>query len=135
MNKLPAELIAFLEESSSLVIVMDEGEIRQAELLSLSELKLERFRVESDYDDEGEAKYSEDFEGFSLLKSAGDYQPNGVLVWLTDLKQYGAWDCDHLDLITFLDVTWTDIMVDPTWYINGQWYPDRIEHRKIKLGQ
>ena len=132
MNNLPADLISFLKSADSLIISMDEGEVRRAELLPLDELKIDRFRIESEeYDDEGVAEVSEEFEGYSLLKTADGYDPGGVLVWLHELKEFGAWDCDHLTLITFPDVTWSEIIAAPTWFINGQWYPDRIAHRKV----
>ncbi|MEZ5385053.1 MAG: hypothetical protein R3F13_06010 [Prosthecobacter sp.] len=132
MNKLPEDLAAFLKSADSLVITMNEGEVRRAELLPLNELKPGLFRVESeDYDDEGEAEAFEEFEGYSLLKTADGYDPDGVLVWFPDLKEYGAWDCDHLALITFPDVTWTEIIAAPTWFINGQWYPDQVSHRRV----
>ncbi len=132
MNKLPADLVEFLKSTDSLAISMNEGEVRNAELLPLDELKLDRFRVESeDYDDEGEPEASEEFEGYSLLKTADGYDPDGVLLWLPDLKEYGTWDCDHLALITFPDVTWTEIIAAPTWFVNGQWYPDQVAHRKV----
>ena len=132
MNQLPEDLQSFLKTADSLEILMDEGEVRKAELLQLDELEIERFLVESEeYDDEGEAEASQEFEGYSLLKSADGYSPHGVLVWLTELKEFGAWDCDHLALITFPGVSWSEIISTPTWFINGQWYPDRIEHRMI----
>ncbi len=132
MNKLPSDLVSHLRNSDSLVISMEEGEVRRAELLSIDELKLDRFLVESEeYGDEGEAVASKEFEGYSLLKDADGYEPDGVLVWLPELKEYGAWDCDHLTLITFQDVTWTEIIAAPTWFINGQWHPDQVVHRKV----
>ncbi|BDS07419.1 hypothetical protein NT6N_24590 [Oceaniferula spumae] len=132
MNNIPSDLISYLSNTPSLVISMEEGEVRKAELFSLSELKIERFQVESEeYDDEGDPLSAAEFEGCSLLKTTEGYDPDGVLVWLTELKEYGAWDCDHLRLITFPGATWSKIIADPTWYVNGQWYPDRIEHRSI----
>lgn len=128
---LPSDLIKFLQSGESLEISMCDGEVQSAELRSIDELKASYFRIESDvYDDEGLFENSE-IKGYSLIKSADGYDPDGVLVWFPDLEEYGAWDCDHHSIITFPSATWSQIITDPTWYINGQWYPDRIEHRKI----
>ena len=45
--------------------------------------------------------------------STGEY----MLLWLPEEEQYGTWDCDHAELMSFPGVTWTDIAADPLEYI------------------
>lgn len=127
MKDLPTDLVAYLESPNLSPISMADGEVRTAEFLPLSDLKCIGYHVESDIE-EGDGV---EFMGYSLLKTADGYEPDGVLAWFPELGEYGAWDCDHHAMITFPRVSWSDIIADPTWYINGQWYPERVEHRVI----
>lgn len=127
MKDLPSDLVTYLESPSIPLFSMAEGEVRTAELLSLADLQCTPYHIEPDSDEEDGVE----FMGYSLLKSAGAYDPDGVLAWFPELGEYGAWDCDHHTLITFPGVAWSDIVAEPIWYINGQWYPERVKHRVI----
>jgi hypothetical protein len=131
MKDLPSDLAAYLERPNLPSFSMTEGEVRTAELLPLAELQCAAYHIKSDSDEDDGGEEGVEFMGYSLLKSAGAYDPDGVLAWFPELGEYGAWDCDHHTMITFPGVTWPDIAADPIWYINGQWYPERVKHRVI----
>lgn len=133
MKDLPSDLVAFLNSPNIPSFTMTEGEVRTAELLPLVDLQPTAYHIESDSDEDGGGEEGVEFMGYSLLKSAGAYDPDGVLAWFPELGEYGAWDCDHHTMITFPGVSWSDIVAEPTWYINGQWYPDCVDHRVITI--
>ena len=131
MKDLPLDLVTYLERSDVPSFSMTEGEVRTADLLPLADLQCTAYHVESELNEDGSEGEGAEFLGYSLLKTAGGYDPEGVLAWFPELGEYGAWDCDHHTIITFPGVSWSDIVTEPTWYINGQWYPERIPHRVI----
>ncbi len=115
---------------------MKEGEVRKAVFYSPDEIRKKTFDVDSyelclngplGHDPEERREY----EGYDLIKEAGGYDAEGVLVWFPEWKEYGSWDSDHHRIITYPGITWRNIAAAPTWYINGQWYPDRVKHREI----
>ncbi len=133
LKQLPPDFASYLKSDPSRRITMKDGEVRSAEFLSHGELQLEWFHVEEeeeDYDEEKEPP-SAHFLGFSLLKTAGSYDSWGVFLWLPQFREFGGWDQDHHAMISYPNVSWEQIIRDPTWFINGQWYPDQIPHRKI----
>ena len=132
---LPDDLRSYLA-SAQLEWQLSGGEIRELTLYSESELQQKTFDVYS-YElfikgtlqtDPDETR---EYIGFDLVKTCKNYSPEGVLVWFPTLNEYGAWDCDHHAIITYPDVTWSQIAADPTWYVNGQWYPEKVRHRKL----
>lgn len=133
---LPADLVEFLQTTSNRTMEMKEGVVLKAVLYGPTEIQKKIFDVDSfdlclngplDYDPEEIRQY----EGYDLVKEAGDFEAEGVLVWFPEWNEYGSWDCDHHRIITYPGVTWPDIAAAPTWYINGQWYPDNVKHREI----
>ncbi len=130
---IPQDLRTFLSEPANRTITCTDGEVRQAELFGPDELVLRTFNVRSyalftagllSTDIEENREY----QGYDLIKSCPAYDPEGILIWFPDWNQYGSWDCDHHSIITYPDATWTDIAKDPTWYVNGQWYPEQVKH-------
>lgn len=117
---LPADLVEFLQTTSNRTMEMKEGEVRTAVLYGLAEIQKKIFDVDSfdlclngplDHDPEEIRQY----EGYDLIKEAGDFEAEGVLVWFPDWNEYGSWDCDHHRIITYPGVTWRDIAAAPTW--------------------
>lgn len=134
LEQLPRSLVSYLKSKASEVIKMKEGQVRSATFVPFEELELEWFHVEEEEEvhDEEQDPPSAHFLGFSLLKSAENYHPWGVFLWLPQFQEFGSWDQDHLVMMSYPDISWEQILRDPTWFINVLWYPDRISHRKIR---
>jgi len=133
---IPQDLRDFLSKPENRHMSLKEGEVRDLTFFSPEELKLEMFVVDS-FElhlngplevDPGEQR---EFEGHSLIKECNDYDPKGVLTWFPGLNAYGSADTEHQRIIIYPGVTWTDILRAPTWYVNGEWYPERVSHEAI----
>ena len=117
-------------------MTLPDGEVRQLTFFAPDELKLEKFTVDSFElhlngpleTDPGEHR---EYEGYSLIRECNDYSPEGVLAWFPEFNAYGSADTEHQRIIIYPGITWSDIVREPTWYINGQWYPDRVAHREV----
>ena len=136
MKKLPKDLIEYLQQPANRTIIMSQGEVRKAVFFSPEKIKKQKFDVNSyEFYLNGPLKKdpeeTREYEGYDLLKEAGSYQPEGVFVWFPEFKAYGSWDCDHHKIVIYPGVSWTEIAKDPTWYINGQWYPENISYYEI----
>lgn len=57
----------------------------------------------------------------SLVTAASDYDPKGVLVWISRLGVYGSWDAEHLTLHVFPTTTLATILASPAKYLTTQW--------------
>lgn len=133
---IPQGLSNWLHDSPHRTFEMTEGEVRKAVFHELDRVTLKAFEVDSyelflngplEVDPEETRVYS----GYDLVESAGSYEAEGIFIWFPDWQAYGAWDSDHHRIITFPGAIWVDISADPTWYINGQWYPHKVNHREI----
>lgn len=132
---IPKDLHAFLSGSDRR-IVMTAGEIREAVFFAADKLRLKTFDVDSgELFSRGLLEENPDetreYQGYDLIESCNDYDAEGILIWFPGWKEYGSWDLDHHRIITYPNVAWKKIAKQPTWYINGQWYPDKIPHREI----
>lgn len=136
MAPIPTDLLEFLTSSKNRILSLADGEIRQLEFFAPVELKLSSFIVNSyelylkgilktDPDEERQ------FEGCSLIRECNSYSAEGVLVWFPEFNSYGSADPDHQSIIIYPTITWSDIIRDPTWYVNGQWHPDRVTHEEV----
>jgi hypothetical protein len=125
---LPADLSQFLAAGKQLEYDPDTCEAGAVTLLPLSELKLERFPVETS----GSPFFEQDPHhpevnsylvlGVNLVAGCDDYEPVGLLLWLPVEKRYGIWDSSHCGISTFgPDVTWERIAVEPARHINAGW--------------
>ena len=133
---IPQDLHAFLSRPENRQMTLPDGEIRRLSFFAPDELTTHTFVVDSfelhlNGSLQIDPKEQRDYEGYSLIRECNDYSPNGVLVWFPEFDAYGSWDCDHLRIILYPGVTWTDIVREPTWFINGQWYPDRVKHTEV----
>jgi hypothetical protein len=98
-------------------------------LVPLSELKLERFPVETS----GSEFFKQDPNyprvnsylvlGVNLTADCdGGYDAVGLLLWLPIERRYATWDSSHCTIRLFgPDVTWTKIAAAPVPHINAQW--------------
>ena len=67
--------------------------------------------------------------GVDLLRKAGSYNPEGVLIWFPQFNEFGCFDCDHAIMTMLPGVTWKDIEANPSPYVNCQWFP--LEELKV----
>jgi hypothetical protein len=129
-QKLPPELIQFLRNREQLQYDPEPCEAGAITLHPLTQLKLERFPVETSGSDdfEQDPHYPEVnsylVPGINLVASCtGDYDPEGLLLWLPVEKRYGVWDPSHCAITMFgPEVTWDQIVAAPAAHINAGWW-------------
>jgi hypothetical protein len=145
MNNLPEDLTNYLKHKTGLSIKMTgpDAEVTEITLYPIDEIQKKRFDISryeillnysGNVNPKDLEKYGDDrseYEGYDLIKSCNDYDPEGVLVYFPDWKQYGSWDSDHHLITVYPGRNWGDILRDPKKYINGQWYPDNVTHKLI----
>jgi hypothetical protein len=137
---IPHDLLDFLSRPENRKVTLTEGEVRQIELYSPEELRIQKFTVDGNElflngplsFDPGETR---EYEGYPLVKRCNDYSPDGVLVWFPEFSAYGAADCGHGRILLYPGVSWSQICREPTWYYNGQWYPQRVPHKEVNPWQ
>ncbi|MCB9855577.1 MAG: hypothetical protein H6818_07790 [Phycisphaerales bacterium] len=133
---LPDDLIKYLSVPENRSITLNEGEIRTLTFHAHDSIPKRKFDIDS-YGLVCSGHLNEDpderreFDGYDLIESCNDYEPEGILVWFPEWRRYGSWDCDHHVITTYPDVTWTQIIAAPTWYVNGQWYPENVNNEMM----
>lgn len=110
------ELENYLKSDQKLTYDFSKAEPGEVRLCSLDELKPGVVWVSPESGD----GYFE-IPAVSLTNYCEAYDPEYILLWLPNEQVYGAWDCDHWELIIFEDASWADIARDPVSYINAQW--------------
>lgn len=133
---IPQDLLKFLSQPENRRLTLTEGEVRQIELFAPEELHVQKFIVDGNElylngpltSDPNEQR---EYEGYSLVKNCNDYNSDGVLVWFPEFQSFGTADCGHGRILLYHGVAWSSICRNPTWYFNGQWYPDRVKHEEV----
>lgn len=148
---LPSDLVAFLKAGRQLEYDPEECDAGRVTLHRLEDLKLRSLKTRTEgtpysaddpYRKKLESLSEKEYEvwcdsrrlnwldvpyevpGVSLTASAEEFDPDGLLVWLPNERQFGVWDGDHAYLMVFSHkVTWSDITANPAQYINSQWDP------------
>jgi hypothetical protein len=126
---LPADLVAFFAVGKQLEYDPGPCEAGAITLLPLSELKLERFPVETgslpEYEQDPHYPDVKSYLvlGVNLVASCtGDYEPVGLLLWLPVERRYGIWDSSHCGIQVFgSEVTWRRITENPVPHLNAGW--------------
>lgn len=124
---LPNDLINFLEKKKELEYDEDEVTPKELKLCKLADLKVEKIWVDgTTYDDNNiliqQAYY--EVKAVNLIENCKNYSSYCLLMWLPEIKMYGAWDQDHWRITLFPNASWSDICNDPIPYINSQWEDD-----------
>jgi hypothetical protein len=125
--QLPDDLIAFLDSGGRLEYDPATCEAGEVTLLPLSALRLRTFTARG-----GPAHQTGDpnfgrgvyrVSGVDLIATCtGDYEPEGLLLWLPGERSFGVWDPSHDYLMVFgMEVSWSQIVKSPARYINAQW--------------
>ena len=73
-----------------------------------------------------------EIEGIDLVRDCNSYDAAGILVYFPTLREYGCWDCDHLTITMFRDVSWREIEQRLAKYVNAQWYPEVVAHSLLR---
>jgi hypothetical protein len=126
---LPADLVSFLVSGKQLEYDPAACEAGAITLLPLTDLKLQRFPVET-----GSLKeFKQDphypnhnsylVSGVDLVAGcSGGYDHESLLMWLPVEARFGIWDSSHCGIRVFgPDVTWEQIVADPVSHINAGW--------------
>ena len=134
--RIPQDLHDFLSSAENRQMTLPDGEVRRLTFFSPDELRPEKFTVDSyqlylNGPLETDPEEQRGYDGYSLIRECNSYSPDGVLVWFPDFKAYGSADSEHQRIIIYPGVTWLEILREPTWFINGQWYPDRVTHEEV----
>ena len=126
---LPLDLVTFLKVGKQLEYDPALCEAGAITLLPLSELKLERFPVETSGSELAEEDpHYPDLNSYLVLavnlvaSCTGDYESVGLLLWLPLEKRYGVWDSSHCTIVMFgAEVTWESIAASAAAHINAGW--------------
>ncbi len=122
------DLVAFLDSGRQLEYAPADCEAGAVTLLPRSALQLRTFGAhcggtphEDNDPHDGPGVYL--VPGVDLVASCtGDYDPEGLLIWLPGERRYGVWDADHDYLLVFGPaVSWSQVAGSPAQYINAQW--------------
>lgn len=116
----------FLEAGNQLSYDFSTVEPGEVRLGLLSELALGVIWVSPE---NGDGYY--EIPAVSLTKYCQACDPEFILLWLPNEQVYGAWDCDHWELIVFENVSWEEIVADPALYINAQWDSNSPVAKKV----
>ena len=140
---IPENLIQFLEKHSKDRIECDPTvkgnvEVDWFTTFSPEEIRLNTFEIDTyeyylNHGEPGkdpELKYG--ITGIDLIKDCKAYDPEGVLIYFPQFSEFGSWDCDHLIITLYPNASWETIRESLFIYVNGQWYPDRVNHKLLR---
>jgi hypothetical protein len=128
-QQLPSDLAAFLTARRELAYDAQRVEPGRITLKPIETLRTTHASVDSEGHPQGNLDPHFGERGHyavpivSLVASCESYDPDGLLAWLPDQREYGNWDVDHWTLIAFGSTRWTDIVNRPEPYLNAQWAP------------
>ena len=126
---LPNDLIEFLGAGRQLEFDVQNSEIGRIKLKRDLDLTLTTITTFPGCQSNIQDPYSQ-FDGlyhtdvYDLVAESEYYDTEGLLCWIVALKRFGCIDPEHGDVITFADVTWTDIVANPLPYLVAQWGDD-----------
>jgi hypothetical protein len=131
---LPVDLVDFLRNQHCLNYDSDLAEPGFITLHLLDHLSVSKVFIDSEGTPLRETDPHAGERGYysvpavNLVAACEGYDPDGILIWLPDLRQFGSWDNDHWDVFIFPGITWSKIVANPLPFINAQWHPGRVKH-------
>jgi hypothetical protein len=134
-TELPDDLLSFLRAGRNLSYDIENSEIGRIRLARETDLTLSTITTFPNCQSIMDDPY-EDIDGmyqidvYDLVAKSDTYRPEGLLCWIVALKCFGCVDPEHGDVLTFPDVTWTDITEEPRTYLDAQW-DDEIGMRAL----
>jgi hypothetical protein len=134
--ELPNDLLAFLRDARQLDYdagVSQIGRIALKRDTDLSVTTITTFPgcqsiIDDPYEDM-EGLYQID--AYDLVAESELYDTEGLLCWIVALKRLGCVDPEHGDVITFPDLTWTELAANPLPYLDSQWAGDDVGVRVL----
>jgi len=118
-DELPDDLLEFLQSDRRLAYDAAACEIGAFTLRALDEIEEIELLISAESDD-GVCV----MRGLDLVKTCGEYDPRGMLVYIPSLRKYGSYDAEKKSLITYRDMSWSDFCADPARYVNAGWIDD-----------
>ena len=132
---LPKDLKDFFIQEKELEYDATKCECGRVRLVPYNDLRVETVNVSIDTvlpDDEVDRLPDEEIGYYkvpviNLTNGCKGYDPEYILLWLPNEKQYGTYDSTHGWLGCFIGAEWKDIAKDPIKYINSQWHDYKRE--------
>jgi hypothetical protein len=142
-NILPNSFVQFLEKHSNKRIecppaLKDKVEIDWFTTFSPEQLCMAAFEIDTyeyyvNHDEPGkdpELRYA--ITGIDLINGCENYTPEGILIYFPQFSEFGSWDCDHAIITMYPGVSWEKIQANIFDYVNGQWYPDKVDNYLLR---
>ncbi len=142
-NIIPDGLVQFLEKHSKERIECDpaiKGNVEvdwfttfAPEELCITTFEIDTYEYHLNHDEPGEdpeLRYG--ITGIDLINGCGEYNPEGILIYFPQFSEFGSWDCDHAIITMYPDASWETIRDNLFNYVNGQWYPDRVNQYLLR---
>ncbi|MHC4867254.1 MAG: hypothetical protein ACYTEX_24530 [Planctomycetota bacterium] len=123
---IPCDLIDFLVHNKSLCYDETKCTVGHVELVPVESLMAGRIYVKPN--EEGQKKGYYTIPAVDLVAECEGYSAWGILVWLPGIQRFGTWDGDHRRLRVFPKAKWSDIVRNPTKYLNALWKPEKVEN-------
>jgi hypothetical protein len=132
---IPADLATFLDAGRQLEYDPADCEAGGVALHRRSDLRLRTFGAQcygtphEEADPHRGERGVYRIPGVDLVASCtGDFEPEGLLIWLPGEQRYGVWDSSHDYIMVFgREVTWSRIVECPHRFINAQWDFDDLD--------
>ncbi len=142
-NIIPNSLVHFLEKHSKKKIEYTHAvkvnlEVKWFTVFSPNELRVTNFEIYTgeyylNHDEPGEdPELRYEIPGIDIINGCESYDPEGILVYFPQFSEFGSWDCDHLIITMYPNASWEFIQKDLFNYVNGQWYPDRVNNYLLR---
>ncbi len=134
--ELPDDLVAFLHDGRQFEYDSNAAEIGRIKLKRDTDLVRSIITTltgcQSIIDDPYnflEGSYQIDV--YDLVKESEDYDVEGLFCWIVELQRFGSVDPEHGDVITFPNLTWTELTKNPMPYLDAQWSGDEVGVRVL----
>ena len=121
---LPPECVSFIESGRQFQYVASDCECGMVRLVRPDEIFACEVSCESDVS-RGWFRNPQRIRGsiraVNLLAETDGYDPEFILSWLPDFKQFATIDTSHDRVTLFPTSSWADIVADPLSYLQSQW--------------
>ena len=134
MDKIPSEVISFLDLVKTLELNFDDSEIGEVKFKSVNQLQtslVTLFPGSQDIDlDDPYQKFDGlyEVEVIDLIEDAEDYDPSGLFCWIPKLGTFATVDDDHGNVLPFYEFILEDFAQRPFHYLDAGWEWDLSEH-------
>jgi hypothetical protein len=135
-TELPEDLLSFLGTRRTLDFDTERSEVGPVKLVRKEDLKESTITTHPGCQSIIEDPYDlidglYQIEVYDLIAGSDRFGTEGLLCWIVALKCYASVDGEHGDILTFPEVTWTEIVKDPQMYLDAQWDTDGVGTRAL----